>query len=107
MDTAGDSPVPIVDYGSFLHGLDDDKRRVAAQIDEAFRAVGFVCLVNHGIEKAKVDECFEWVSVSDVFSYGLVVSSSPRRTFQCLFHSQAFLGFRQTIVDHSLSLAIR
>jgi hypothetical protein len=61
-DTASDSPVPIVDYGLFLHGGDEDKRKVAAQIDEAFRTVGFVCLVNHGIEQAKVDECFEWVS---------------------------------------------
>ncbi|KAI9860488.1 MAG: hypothetical protein M1813_006147 [Trichoglossum hirsutum] len=59
-DTASDSPVPIVDYGLFLHGGDEDKRKVAAQIDEAFRTVGFVCLVNHGIEQAKVDECFEW-----------------------------------------------
>ncbi|KAH0541396.1 hypothetical protein FGG08_004160 [Glutinoglossum americanum] len=57
---ADNSPVPIVDYGSFLHGSNEDKRKVAAQIDDAFRTVGFVCLVNHGIEQAKVDECFEW-----------------------------------------------
>ncbi|KAH0559112.1 hypothetical protein GP486_004324 [Trichoglossum hirsutum] len=59
-DTMSDSPVPIVDYGLFLHGDDEDKRKLAAQVDDAFRTVGFVCLVNHGIEQAKVDECFEW-----------------------------------------------
>ena len=62
MATAGDSPVPTVDYGLYLHGNDSDKHKVASQIDEAFRAFGFVCLVNHGIAQSKVDECFEWAS---------------------------------------------
>ncbi|KAI9764595.1 MAG: hypothetical protein M1840_008324 [Geoglossum simile] len=60
MDTAADSPVPIVDYGLFLHGSPEDRQTAASQIDEAFRTAGFVFLLNHGIAQAKVDECFEW-----------------------------------------------
>src|SRR5579862_3302387 len=64
MATAGDSPVPIVDYGRFLHGSAAERQHVASQIDEAFRGAGFVFLLNHGIAPAKVAQCFEWVRPS-------------------------------------------
>lgn len=53
--------MPLVDFGPFLHGSDDDKKAVAAQIDDAFRNVGFVYLANHGVPGERVDECFKWV----------------------------------------------
>ncbi|KAF1977268.1 thymine dioxygenase [Bimuria novae-zelandiae CBS 107.79] len=56
----GISIIPIVDFGAFLNGGKEEQERVAQQIDEAFRNVGFVYLKNHGVPKEKVEECFEW-----------------------------------------------
>jgi isopenicillin N synthase-like dioxygenase len=53
--------IPVVDFGKFLHGTEQDKKEVAGQIDDAFQNVGFVYLKNHGVEKKLVQECFEWV----------------------------------------------
>jgi hypothetical protein len=52
--------IPVVDFGAFLQGGADDKRRVAQDIDDAFCKVGFVYLKNHGVGKEVVDECFAW-----------------------------------------------
>ncbi|KAF2458471.1 hypothetical protein BDY21DRAFT_410360 [Lineolata rhizophorae] len=52
--------VPVVDFGPFLDGKGEDKQRVAKEIDNAFKTVGFVCLVNYGIKQEEVDKCFEW-----------------------------------------------
>ena len=52
--------IPIVDFGAFLDGETEEQERVAREIDEAFRTVGFVYLKNHGVPKEKVEECFEW-----------------------------------------------
>ncbi|KAJ4290975.1 hypothetical protein N0V90_010171 [Kalmusia sp. IMI 367209] len=52
--------IPIVDFGAFLNGGEEEKRRVAEKIDAAFRDVGFVYLRGHGVPKGKVEECFEW-----------------------------------------------
>ncbi|KAF2500370.1 thymine dioxygenase, partial [Lophium mytilinum] len=56
------SPIPVVDFGKFLTGTAEEKKEVASEIDEAFRNVGFVYLKNHGVDKKRVDECFEWSS---------------------------------------------
>ena len=55
------SPIPIVDFGKFLSGGKEEKEDVGRQIDDAFRNVGFVYLKNHGVDKKKVESCFEWV----------------------------------------------
>jgi isopenicillin N synthase-like dioxygenase len=54
--------IPIVDFAGFLNGDKEDQQRVAREIDNAFRSVGFVYLKNHGVKKEMVDECFQWVS---------------------------------------------
>lgn len=56
------APIPIVDFGQFLNGSQEEKERVAREIDDAFRTSGFVYLRNHGVEKEVVEEAFEWVS---------------------------------------------
>jgi isopenicillin N synthase-like dioxygenase len=53
--------IPVVDFGAFLNGSEEDKKLVARQLDDAFRDVGFVYLRNHGVRKEVVEECFEWV----------------------------------------------
>ena len=57
-----ESPVPVVDFGPFINGSEADKKDVASKIDEAFRTVGFVYLINHSVTLEKVEECFKWVN---------------------------------------------
>lgn len=59
--------VPIVDFGAYSsEHSNSDKTRIAGQIDEAFRDVGFVYLKNHGVQKEKVEQCFKWVRGSSI-----------------------------------------
>ncbi|KAH7341163.1 thymine dioxygenase [Pyrenochaeta sp. MPI-SDFR-AT-0127] len=58
--TTEQAPIPIVDFAAFLDGGKEEKERVAREIDDAFRKVGFVYLKNHGVKKGVVDEAFEW-----------------------------------------------
>ena len=53
--------IPLVDFGQYLHGSDEEKIAAAAAIDSAFQNVGFVYLTNHGVPQDAVDKCFEWV----------------------------------------------
>lgn len=59
--------VPIVDFAQFLNGSAQDRKAIAAQIDDAFRKVGFVHLKNHGVPEEKVEACFDWVGFSLFF----------------------------------------
>ncbi|KAH7137971.1 hypothetical protein B0J11DRAFT_545880 [Dendryphion nanum] len=52
--------IPIVDFGKFLNGTDEEKKIVGKEIDDAFRNVGFVYLKNHGVSAQEVAQCFEW-----------------------------------------------
>ena len=54
--------IPIVDFAPFITGSRQDQIKTAAEIDEAFRDVGFVYLQNHGVPTEKVEQCFQWVS---------------------------------------------
>ncbi|KAI9834234.1 MAG: hypothetical protein M1819_003072 [Sarea resinae] len=60
-DSPKDSPVPIIDFSKFLNAESHaEKKQTANDIYTAFREVGFVYLVNHGIPLEKVNECFNW-----------------------------------------------
>jgi isopenicillin N synthase-like dioxygenase len=54
------SSVKTVDFGPFLNG--SDKEGVAQSILDSFKSIGFVYLVNHGLDKGKIAGMFEWVS---------------------------------------------
>lgn len=54
------SGIPVVDFGTFLHGEAEGREKNAKEIDNAFRSVGFVYLKNHGVRKELVEECFTW-----------------------------------------------
>ncbi|CAE7210905.1 hypothetical protein PTNB85_08703 [Pyrenophora teres f. teres] len=54
------SDIPIIDFSEFIHGSNEDKQRVARELDDAFHRVGFVYLKNHGVPSNMVDECFTW-----------------------------------------------
>jgi len=52
--------VPIIDFGPFLHGDLGQRQVVAASIFEAFRTVGFVYLINHGVPEDELRSAFSW-----------------------------------------------
>ncbi|KAE8857858.1 hypothetical protein PTNB73_09106 [Pyrenophora teres f. teres] len=54
------SDIPIIDFSEFIHGSNEDKQRVARELDDAFHRVGFVYLKIHGVPSNMVDECFTW-----------------------------------------------
>jgi len=52
-DVVGESgAVPVIDIGAFVHGGDDDRRRIGTQIDQACREIGFFTIVGHGVPDA-------------------------------------------------------
>ena len=52
--------IPIVDFSKFMNGSEEDKLRVARELDDAFQRVGFVHLKNHSVPSDMVNECFTW-----------------------------------------------
>ena len=51
--------VKTVDFGPFLDG--SNKQGVANAILDSFKSIGFVYLVNHGLDETKISSMFEWV----------------------------------------------
>ncbi|KAF2194699.1 Clavaminate synthase-like protein [Zopfia rhizophila CBS 207.26] len=54
------SDIPTIDFGRFERS-EKDGTQLASEIDAALSTVGFLHLVNHGIEQGKIDESFQWV----------------------------------------------
>ena len=51
--------ISVIDFAGFLDG--SQKQAVADEMLASFKHVGFVCLINHGLPKQKIDAMFEWV----------------------------------------------
>ena len=41
--------IPLIDFGPFINGNDEDRQKVSSEIGEACRNVGFFYLLNHGV----------------------------------------------------------
>ena len=50
------SLVPVIDIAPFLAGGREDKARVAAEVDDACREIGFLVIAGHGVAQAQIDE---------------------------------------------------
>jgi isopenicillin N synthase-like dioxygenase len=49
------SSVPVIDLGPWLEGTADGRAQVASEVDAALREIGFLLIVNHGVEPALRD----------------------------------------------------
>ncbi|ORY59492.1 uncharacterized protein BCR38DRAFT_488524 [Pseudomassariella vexata] len=54
------SEIPVVDFSAWPSGSPGDKRRLAQELTEACRRVGFVYVVNHGVPDDLLEEAFNW-----------------------------------------------
>ena len=70
------SSVRAVDFGPFLDG--SDKRGVANAILDSFKSIGFVYLVNHGLDNFKIASMFESVRFNKFNSHTILKSYRPR-----------------------------
>ena len=55
------SQIPVVDFTPWVQGADKDAcQKVAKEIVDASREVGFVYITNHSVSSCLLDEAFEW-----------------------------------------------
>ncbi|KAI2470934.1 thymine dioxygenase [Annulohypoxylon bovei var. microspora] len=52
--------IPVVDFVVWSEGSVDDKKRIAQELTDACRRVGFVYIVNHGVPNDLLEEAFSW-----------------------------------------------
>ncbi|KAM0253060.1 hypothetical protein ACHAQJ_007436 [Trichoderma viride] len=52
--------IPVVDFALARTGSEEDRQRVAKELYEAFKNVGFAYVKNHGVPEDAVDEAFLW-----------------------------------------------
>ena len=53
------SEIPLIDFGPFLNGTDEDRQRVSNEIGDACRNVGFFYLSNHGIPSITIENVYK------------------------------------------------
>lgn len=88
--------VGIVDFGPFLDGT--DKQGVGDAMLEAFKTIGFVYIVNHGLEQERIEEMFEWVRC------GWSSAEAPTLILRRLFPRGRF-GAQQLTVEEVFRIA--
>jgi len=53
------APIPVIDLAPWFAGNDADRRRVASEFDRAYREVGFLQVVGHGVPGRTVTGAFD------------------------------------------------
>lgn len=61
----GYTSIPVVDLGAFLNGSDDEKQKIAAEVDDICCSIGFLTIKNHGVSKTVCDKA--WASAKAYF----------------------------------------
>ncbi|KAI1081061.1 Clavaminate synthase-like protein [Whalleya microplaca] len=52
--------IPVIDFSAWPAGSTEDKKRIAAELIDACRRVGFVYIVNHRVSNELLEEAFRW-----------------------------------------------
>lgn len=52
--------LPVIDFSRWYQGSPEEKRKVAGDLADACRSVGFVYVINHGVAPDLLDEAFGW-----------------------------------------------
>lgn len=51
--------IPIIDFGSFINGTDEDRKKISLEIGNACKDIGFFYISNHGISKTLIENVFQ------------------------------------------------
>ena len=51
--------VPVVDFAPFYYGTETERAAVCLEVFNAFKDIGFVTLVNHGVDVDLIDNTFK------------------------------------------------
>ncbi|RVX66188.1 hypothetical protein B0A52_10080 [Exophiala mesophila] len=54
--------LPVIDFSRYTAGSAEERLAVSRELVQAFKSVGFVYLLNHGIPNDMVHEAFDWMS---------------------------------------------
>jgi isopenicillin N synthase-like dioxygenase len=53
--------IPVVDFANWKpESTSEERKKVAEEIVDACKSVGFLCIVNHGISPERLSEAFSW-----------------------------------------------
>lgn len=50
--------IPLIDLGSFVHGAVEERASISEAVGDAFHSIGFVGIVNHGIDQDLIDKFY-------------------------------------------------
>ncbi|MGI9262956.1 MAG: isopenicillin N synthase family dioxygenase, partial [Woeseiaceae bacterium] len=67
--TSDAGEIPTIDLGDYLKGSDQDKERIAAEVDEICQTTGFLVVDNHGVPAKIVERA--WSSARSFFDLPL------------------------------------
>ena len=58
-ETAADTPmdIPLIDLARWFDGSDSDRHSLAVEVDAALRRLGFLVVINHGIDQQVFADC--------------------------------------------------
>lgn len=61
--------IPAVDLAAFLGGAQDDRRKIAGEVDEICRTIGFLVVENHGVPAKVIERA--WSAAKEFFDLPL------------------------------------
>ena len=73
--------IPAISLAPFRAGTEEGKQAVAAEWDRACREVGFIKIVDHGVPKAVIEEC--WKATNSFFDRPLDEKFKVKMTDDC------------------------
>lgn len=53
--------IATIDFGAFVNGCTENRKKIALEVDEALRTKGSFYLRNHGIGHDITNAVFDWV----------------------------------------------
>lgn len=71
-----DRVIPLIDLSKYVEGSPEEKKEVVRQLGKAFHEVGFVGVVNHGIDKDLVNDFY--AASKDFFSLPVSIKTKYR-----------------------------
>ncbi|KAH8892197.1 Clavaminate synthase-like protein [Thozetella sp. PMI_491] len=57
---SGTATIPVIDFGKWHQGSSEERLKVAKELADACRRVGFVYIINHGVQDGLLEEAFGW-----------------------------------------------